>query len=61
MENKDLFEELETNRLILRKIVDDDAEMLYKRLSKKVKSVFTACMYPRYPARQKAPLPKRSS
>lgn len=32
MENKDLFEELETNRLILRKIVDDDAEMLYKNI-----------------------------
>ena len=31
-EKKDLFEELETKRLILRKIVDSDAEMLYKNI-----------------------------
>ena len=31
-EKKDLFEELETERLILRKIVDSDAEMLYKNI-----------------------------
>jgi len=32
MENKDLFEELETEKLILRKIVDEDAEMLYQNI-----------------------------
>ena len=32
MKNRDLFEELETERLILRKIVDDDAESLYKNI-----------------------------
>ena len=32
MEKRDLFEELETERLILRKIIDDDAEMLYKNI-----------------------------
>ncbi len=31
-DNKDLFEELETERLVLRKIVDLDAEMLYKNI-----------------------------
>lgn len=32
MEEKDLFEEIETQRLILRKIVDTDAEMLYNNI-----------------------------
>ena len=32
MEKDDLFEELETERLILRKVVDEDAEMLYQNI-----------------------------
>jgi len=32
MEKEDLFENLETERLILRKIVDTDAEMLYQNI-----------------------------
>ena len=32
MDNKDLFEVLETERLILRKIVDEDASMLYQNI-----------------------------
>ena len=31
-EKKDLFEEIETERLILRKVVDEDAETLYKNI-----------------------------
>lgn len=31
-ENKDLFELLETERLVLRKVVDEDAEALYKNI-----------------------------
>ena len=32
MENQDLFEELQTERLILRKVVDEDAEVLYRNI-----------------------------